>query len=86
MKLETLLSKANEIRKYPRRRRKAKLYHQWVERADLAPGAIPQEEVAQDIIPKRRKEQIRLPLMYLLLGFFVGMLCMGLIFLSIQSC
>ena len=86
MKLRTVLSKANDILRYPQRRRKTKLYGQWVEQADLAPEAVPVEEVAKDIIPKRDKERLRLPLLYIFLGFFLGILCMGLIFLIGQSC
>lgn len=86
MKLGTVISKTNDILKYPQRRRKAKLYKQWVEKANLAPGVIPQQEAAKDIIPKRYKKHLRTPLQYSLLGFFLGMLCMGLIFLAIQSC
>ena len=86
MKLWTVFSKAYKILGYPRRRRKVRLYRQWVERADLAPGAIPPEEVAEDVTPKIDKKQLRLPILYVLLGVSWGILCVGLILLIVQTC
>lgn len=86
MKLGTRLSKAYKILGYLRRRRKVKLYQQWVKMANLAPGAIPAGEVAEDIIPKIDKGQLRRHILYLLLGFSLGVLCTGLIFIIVRSC
>ncbi len=86
MKLWTALSKAYKILGYLRRRRKVKLYQQWVERGDLVPEAIPPEEVAEDIIPKIDKKQLRLNILYMLLGASMLILCVGLILLIVQSC
>ena len=85
MKLGAVVSKANDILRYLRRRRKAKLYQQWVEKADLPPEAVP-EEFAKDIIPKMDKEQLRLRMLYMLLGASLVILCVGLILLIVHSC
>ncbi|MFC1928972.1 hypothetical protein ACFLXX_04515 [Chloroflexota bacterium] len=86
MKLRTLLAKIYKIPGYLRKRRKAKLYRQWLESGDLTPGAIPQEEVAEVIIPKIDKHNWRLPILYILLGILIGALGMGLILFLLQSC
>ena len=68
MKLRVVLSRANSllnnILNYLQRRRKGRLYQQWVERAGLPPEAIPREEPAQDVMPTIDKEQLRLLLLY----------------------
>ena len=51
MKPQTILSRANDILKYPQRRRKRKLYKQWVERAGLPPEAVPPETDKFEDIP-----------------------------------
>ena len=90
MKLRIALSKAssllNNISSYLQRRRKGRLYQQWVERAGLPPEAIPQEEVAEDIIPKIDKEQLRLPILFMLLGASLVILCVGLVLLIVYAC
>ena len=90
MKLWTVLSKAinilNNILNYLPRRRKGRLYQQWVKRADLPPEAIPHEEIAEDIIPKIDKEQLRLHILYILLGASLVILGLGLILLIMHSC
>ena len=80
-----MLHKVNDVFKYQRTRRKRRLYQQWVERADLAPEAVPTEEVVEDIIPKIDTKQLRLRILYILVGFSLGVLCMGLILLIVQS-
>jgi hypothetical protein len=57
-----------------------------VERAQLPPEAVPREEFAEDIIPKIDKKQLRLPMLYMLLGASVVILCVGLILLIVYSC
>lgn len=90
MNLRTVLSKTNSILSnilnYWQRRKKGRLYQQWVERADLSPEAVPEEKVPQDIIPKIDKEQLRLPILYMLLGASILILFVGLILLIVPSC
>ena len=50
--------------KYFQRKRKEKLYQQWVERSSLPSDAIPREEVAEDMIPQVDKQQSRLLWLY----------------------
>ena len=73
--------------KYFQRRKKRKLYRQWVERASLSPDAIPREEVAEDMIPMPQadKQQSHPTILYILLGVAVVVLCAGLIFLIVYS-
>ena len=86
MKLRTVLSKLNNIVRYLRRRKKVKLYQQWVSRDDLAPDAVPPEEIAEYIIPRKDKEQSRLRILYILLTIALVILGVGLILLIIHSC
>ena len=91
MDFSTVLSKANDLLKYPQRRRRRRLYRQWVERADLPPEAVPEGEVARDIIPKIDKDKLRLNvlnpnILYILLGASVMIFVVGLILLAIHSC
>ena len=86
MKLQIVLSKAHEIFRYLKTRRRSRLYKQWVERAQLPPEAVPREEFAEDIIPKIDKKQLRLPMLYMLLGASLVILCVGLILLIVYSC
>ena len=72
--------------KYLRRRKKRKLYQQWVERASLSPDAIPREEVTEDMIPPIDKQQSRLNILSILLGISLVILCAGLILLIVYSC
>ncbi len=74
--------------KYLRRRKKRKLYQQWVERSSLPPDAIPREEVAEDMIPMPQvdKQKSRLNLLGILLGTSLVILCVGLILLIVHSC
>ena len=93
MKVSTVFSKLSSILNtlnYFRRRRKEKLYEQWVQRAGLPPEAIPREKVREDIRPKAGKESLQQPILYVLLYVLLGaslvVLCMGLILLIVQSC
>ncbi len=72
--------------KYFQRKKKKKLYQQWVERASLSPDAIPQEEVTEDMIPHIDKPQSRLNILSILLGISLIILCAGLILLIAYSC
>ena len=71
--------------KYFQRRKKRKLYRQWVERASLSPDAIPREEVAEDMIPQIDKQQSHPYILYILLGIALVTLCAGLILLIVYS-
>lgn len=90
MQLQAVLSKANtilnKILNYLQRRRKMRLYQQWVEKDGLPPEAIPQEDSAEDITPKIEKERPHLPILYMLLGGAFIIFCVGLILLIAQSC
>jgi len=91
MKRPAVLSKANSIRtnipNYLQRRRKRRLYQQWVERAGLSPEAIPREEVPEDVTTEKvNKELLRLHILYILLGVSVIILCVSLSLLIMQSC
>jgi len=94
--------------KYFQRRKKEKLYRQWVERAGLPSETIHPEadkplrvhprpdrpdspvathsEVGGDMMAKIDKRQRRLPLLYVLLGVCIVILCGGLVLLITQSC
>ena len=72
--------------KYFRRRKKGKLYRQWVERSSLPSDAIPREEVAEDMMPPEGKQQSHLDLLSILLGIALVVLCAGLILLMVYSC
>ena len=92
MKLSVVLSKLSSILNtlnYFQRRRKGKLYEQWVQRAGLPPEAIPREkiaEVAEDVTPKIEKERLHQPILYVLLGASLVIFCVGFILLIVQSC
>ena len=71
--------------KYFQRRKKRKLYRQWVQRSSLPPDAIPRKEVAEDRIPQVDKQQSRLTILYILLVVAVVALCAGLILFIVYS-
>ncbi len=86
MKFQIVLSKVSDILKYPQRRRKKRLYRQWVKTAGLSPEAIPEEEVTGDIIPKIDENRLRPNVLYILLVASIMIFCTGLILLIIHSC
>ncbi|MFC1940133.1 hypothetical protein ACFLXO_05560 [Chloroflexota bacterium] len=89
MKLESVLSQISKTFGYPGRRRKAKLYRQWLQSGDLAPEAVPRDETAGDIIPRIPKidtHHLRQHILYVLLGVFIGASGLGLILVILQSC
>ena len=73
--------------KYFQRKKKRKLYRQWVERANLSPDAMPREEVSEDMItiPQADKRQSHLTILYILLGVGAVVLCAGLVLLIVYS-
>ena len=96
MKLSAVFSKLSSILNtlnYFPRRRKEKLYEQWVQRADLPPEAVPREKVHEDIRPKhedirpkKEKEPLQQPILYILLGASLVIFCVGFILLISESC
>ncbi len=89
MKLRDVLSSANDLWRRLRTRKKRKLYHQWVEEADLPSEAVPQEDVGLPVIPEEAepaKQPLRPHILYLLLGGCLVMLCAIFILLLFQSC
>ena len=86
MKFQIVLSKVSDILKYPQRRRKKRLYRQWVKTAGLSPEAIPEEEIAGDTIPKTGENRLRLNVLYILLVASIMIFCTGLILLVANSC
>ena len=73
--------------KYFQRKKKRKLYRQWVERANLSPDSMPREEVSEDMItmPQADKRQSHLTILYILLGVALVLLCAGLVILIVYS-
>jgi len=89
MKLSAVFSKLSSILNtlnYFPRRRKEKLYEQWVQRADLPPEAVPREKVREDIRPKKEKESLQQPILYILLGASLVIFCVGFVLLIVESC
>jgi hypothetical protein len=89
MKLSAVFSKLSSILNtlnYFPRRRKEKLYEQWVQSADLPPEAIPREKVREDIRPKKEKESLQQPILYILLGASLVIFCVGFVLLIVESC
>ena len=82
----TFLSKTKQILKYLMTMRKRRLYKQWVEAAGLPPEAIPQDELAEGIIPQIDWKQFRLILLYVLMGVSVLIVFTGVILLLLHSC
>ena len=89
MKVGKVLSKISSslnMLNYFQRRRKGRLYEQWVKKAGLPPEAIPRQEVHEDITPKVEKERLHQPILYILLGASLVIFGAGLIILIVQSC
>jgi len=89
MKLSAILAKLSGIinmLSYFQRRRKGKLYEQWVQRADLPPEAIPREKVDEDISPKKEPKLLKQPILYFILGASLVIFCMGFILLIAKAC
>ena len=79
--------------KYIRKKKEEKLYQQWVEHDELSPEAIPKPEkessedvlVSKDKVGKDKREQ-QLRILYVLFGFGIIMICLGLVLIIIQTC
>ncbi len=88
MKFQDVISKINDILTYPQRKRKQRLYQQWVEKAGLPPEAVPEEETATDTItmPKIDKDKLRKQAPYILFAALAIIIIVLLIILIIISC
>ncbi len=91
MKSRMVLSKPNSILtnipNYLQRRRKGRLYRQWVEKAGLHLEAIPREEIPEDITTEKVDKELSRPhILYIFLGVFLVIWCVGLTLLILQSC
>ena len=95
MKLWAVLSKINELFDNPRARRKRSLYKQWVEMEDLPHEVVVQEEAAAHITkveevserkPLSLQLPVQMPVLYIMQGASLVLLCAILIILIAQSC
>ena len=89
MKLWAVLSKINELFDNPQARRKRSLYKQWVEMEDLPHEVVVQEEAAAHttkVEEVSERKQLDLPILYIMQGASLLLLCAILIILIAQSC
>ena len=82
----TLLSKTNQMLHYLKTMRKRRLYEQWVEAANLPPEAIPQDLLAESVMPETGWKRLKLVSLFVLLGVSVLILLTGLVLLILHSC
>ena len=82
----TFLSKTHQILKYLTTMRKRRLYKQWVAAANLPPDAIPEDILAESMMLETGWQQVKLVLIYVLLGVSILILFTGLILVIINSC
>ena len=68
------------------RKKEEKLYKQWAKYSGLPPEAIPQKEAQVDRDGRRVYSLQNLNALYILLGVFIVLFCIGLVVLIIQSC
>jgi len=52
----------------------------------LPPEAVPREKVREDIRPKKEKESLQQPILYILLGASLVIFCVGFVLLIVESC
>ena len=72
--------------RYLRRRKKRKLYQQWVDMANLPSDAVPRERVAEDrMAPQTGGQQSRMTVLYILLGIAIIVLFAGVVLLFVYS-
>ena len=62
------------------------MYQQRVDKGALSPEDVPQEEISQDIITRIDTEQLRLPMLYVILGASLVLLFISLVILILYSC
>ena len=72
--------------RYKRVRKKDTIFPPLVNVNDLVPAEVTPEEVAEEETPKPKRYQLRLKVLYALLGFFSGILFAGSILLVVYSC
>ena len=95
MKLWAVLYKINELFDNPQARRKRSLYRQWVEMEDLPHEVVVQEEAAahtaevEEVSERKQlslQMPIQMPILYIMQGASLLLLCAILIILIAQSC
>ena len=72
--------------KYKRVRKKDTIFPSLVNVNDLVPEEVAPEEVAEEETPEPKPHKLRLKILYVLLGFFSGILFAGSILLVVYSC
>ena len=81
--------------KYLRERKNRKLYQQWVDKAELPPEEVPQEEEGDASSPLTRLKEItelkdaaqfQLPMLYIMQGVSLLLLLVILIILLVHAC
>ena len=86
MKPMVIFSKVGDLFKYLKTWRRRRLYNEWLERGELPPEAVPREELDEDIIPKIDKGKLHLPILYIILGASLVILCLGIALFIVRSC
>ena len=66
------------------KKREEKLVRQWIEQGDLAPESVEQQEDSVNAPTDRDKVKERLVVLYVLLGFSIVIVVVGLVLLVIQ--
>jgi len=67
-----------------RRKREEKLIKQWKEHGYLTPESMEQQENSENVAPDKDRIKRRLRVLYILLGFGIIILVVGLVLLFIQ--
>jgi len=66
------------------RKREERLVRQWIEQGDLAPESVEQQEDSVNVPADRDKVKQRLVVLYILLGFSIVLMVVGLVLLVLQ--
>jgi len=69
--------------RFVQKRREDKLYKQWVKHDGLPSEAIPQKEVSGDMGVRGKKNVLHPYILYILIGVFIVILCVGLVLLFV---
>jgi len=72
--------------RFGRKKKEEKLYQQWAKYSALPPEAIPQQEAPRDMPVRKETNKRRTPLLHILLGVGITVLCVGLALLFAPSC
>lgn len=71
-------------RKYFKERRRDKLYREWVRYSELPSAAVPEKEPRKQVVIIVKN--VRVPLLYILLGLGFVILLVGLLMLLLHTC